>query len=71
MSAVVIAFPDQRAGLHWWNGLSEAERLRWLDRAWRRNHPGTDRISYTLEDVPSAADAWDEYKRTLLQGGKL
>lgn len=56
---------DEKAGMEWWNGLSEAERLRWIDRAWRRQRPGgkDERISYRLDDMPSAADAWAEYKR--------
>lgn len=54
---------DEREGMDWFNGLSEADRARWLDRAWRRNAASAGRSSYKLEDMPSAADAWAEFKR--------
>lgn len=44
---------DERRGMAWWNGLSEVERLRWLDIAWGYG---------SLADPPSAADAWAAYK---------
>jgi hypothetical protein len=53
---------DAALGMHWWNGLSEAECSRWLDIAWRRNGHAVGRISYTFEDMPFAADAWEAYK---------
>ena len=53
---------DDLLGMRWWNGLSVAERRHWLDLAWRRNQSLTGRISYALEDMPSAADAWAAFK---------
>ncbi|WP_413168805.1 hypothetical protein [Burkholderia latens] len=44
--------PDERAGMDWWNGLSEGERLEWLLRS------RGDR----------AVDAWEAYKRAAQQG---
>jgi hypothetical protein len=45
---------DERAGIEWWNSLTEVERAQALhDAGWRSG--GT----YT----PSAADAWREHKR--------
>jgi hypothetical protein len=55
---------DDVLGMTWWNGLSEAERSRWLDIAWRRNAQAAGRISYNLDDMPSAADAWAAFKTT-------
>jgi len=47
---------DERAGIEWWNSLTEAERARALeDAGWKSG--GT----YT----PSAADAWAEHKRRM------
>ncbi|MGH8208107.1 MAG: hypothetical protein ACREU6_00660 [Steroidobacteraceae bacterium] len=54
--------PDELAGITWWNGLGQADRMRWLDRAWRRNEQAAGRISYSLLDFPSAADAWEAFK---------
>ena len=39
---------DERAGMVWWNALSEAERLRWMHAA---------------GDTGIAADAWTAYQR--------
>lgn len=54
---------DEKAGMEWFNGLSEPERARWLDLAWRRNQERAGRSGYRLDDMPSAADAWAEFKR--------
>jgi hypothetical protein len=56
------ASTDDVLGMEWWNGLSEAERAVWLDIAWKRNAHAAGRISYKLEDMPSAADAWVAFK---------
>lgn len=51
---------DERAGMAWWNALTEAERREWLDRA----SAGGRRWD------ASPADAWREYKRAAAaQGG--
>jgi hypothetical protein len=62
--ASFIAKPseDASAGMHWWNGISEAERARWLDLAWRRNSASAGRINYSHEDMPSAADAYAAFQ---------
>ena len=44
---------DEQAGIDWWNGLTEPERLHALKAAGAAN-------------VPSAADAWAAYKRTTM-----
>jgi hypothetical protein len=54
---------DERMGMVWWNGMSEAERRHWLDIAWRRNEKAAGRIGYSLDDMPSVADAWATYKQ--------
>lgn len=53
---------DAARGMAWLNGLTKPERARWLDIAWRRNERVAGRHSYTLEDMPSAADAWAAWK---------
>ena len=52
---------DELLGMAWFNGLSERERAAWLDRAWKRATPAGH---YTLESMPSAADAWEQFKST-------
>ncbi len=59
---------DEKQRKDWWDGLSEAERSRWLDFAWRQTEKAAGRISYTLDDMPTEADAWAEYKRRAAQG---
>ena len=51
-------YRDAEIGMAWWNGLTKAERAHWLDRAWKRAAP-----QYTLDSMPSAADAWAEFQR--------
>ncbi|HTV80796.1 MAG TPA: hypothetical protein VMF03_21275 [Steroidobacteraceae bacterium] len=48
---------DARMGMAWFNGLTRAQRAYWLDRAWRRASP-----VYSLDAMPSAADAWEAFK---------
>jgi hypothetical protein len=43
----------------WFNGLRRAERAHWLDIAWKKASPPG---SYSLETMPSAADAWEAFK---------
>jgi hypothetical protein len=44
--------PDEKAGIDWWNALTEPQRAWWLARA-----------SEAMEGaVPSVADAWRQYK---------
>jgi hypothetical protein len=40
--------------------LTKADRAMWLDRAWKRASPPGQ---YTLDSMPSAAEAWEEFKR--------
>ena len=50
---------DERAGMNWWNSLSELERAQALKAAgWRSGGTRT----------PSAADAWAEHKKRMGQG---
>lgn len=44
--------PDARLGMAWWNGLTPAERLRWLNEA---------------GNTGVAADAWEAFKRSQVQ----
>lgn len=53
---------DAEQGMAWFNGLTEIERMLWLDIAWRRNEKAAGRRGYSTEDLPSAADAWEAYK---------
>jgi hypothetical protein len=62
---------DEKEGMEWFNGLSEAARSYWLDQAWRRHPYGAARISYRLDDMPSAADAWKEFKRCGRPAGRV
>ncbi len=39
--------PDEREGMAWWNGLTEASRARWL----------------SLSNTATPATAWAEHKR--------
>ncbi len=48
MSDVDQPTPDERAGMDWWNDLSEAARLYWLQQA---------------GDTGRVADAWAVYQR--------
>ena len=57
---------DERDGMNWWNALTELERQRWLDRAWRHNERSAGRSYYSLADIPSPADAWAEFQRQRL-----
>jgi hypothetical protein len=43
----------------WFNRLSRAERAHWLDVAWKKSSPAG---SYSLDTMPSAADAWEAFK---------
>jgi len=50
---------DALLGVAWWNRLTTAERAHWLDVAWKRiSPPGR----YTLDTMPSAADAWAAFQ---------
>lgn len=51
---------DALIGMAWFNGLTLPERALWLDRAWKRASPPGE---YSLDSMPSAADAWAEFKR--------
>lgn len=53
---------DAELGMAWWNGLTKYERAMWLDLAWRRNELAAGHSCYTLDDMPSAADAWATFK---------
>lgn len=70
MSTLVLT-PEQRrdaeVGMAWWNGLTKPERRHWLDLAQRRNERATGHQRYTLEDMPSAADAWATFKESGVQ----
>ena len=44
---------DERAGIAWWNGLSETARSFWLHRVAAAGGPTVN---------PSAADAWEAWK---------
>lgn len=50
---------DARLGMAWWNGLTKPARAMWLDRAWKRASPLGE---YSLDMMPSAADAWAAWK---------
>jgi len=50
---------DERAGMEWWNSMTEAERAEALEAAgWRS---GGTWNTWT----PSAADAWAQHKKRL------
>ncbi len=53
---------DALAGMAWWNALSEVDRARWLETARKRNQLAAGHVRYTLDDIPSAADAWAAFK---------
>lgn len=54
---------DAAAGMAWFNSITETERRVWLDIAWRGNQKTSGRAGYSVEDMPSAADAWAAFKR--------
>ena len=49
---------DDERGVAWWNGLSKTARAFWIDRAWRATSP-----DYSLDALPSPADAWHLFQR--------
>ena len=53
----VLRDADALRGIAWWNRLTPPARAAWLDRAWKRTSP-----EYTLDSMPSAADAWEAFK---------
>jgi hypothetical protein len=55
----VSASNDAVLGMAWFNRLSRAERAHWLDVAWKKSSPAG---SYSLDTMPSAADAWEAFK---------
>jgi hypothetical protein len=59
---------DEQQRKHWWDGLSGAERSRWLDCAWRQNEKAAGRTSYSLEDMPTEADAWAAFRAAVAEG---
>ena len=52
---------DAELGMVWWNGLTKPARALWLDRAWKRKSPPGE---YSLETMPSAADAWAAFRES-------